>query len=111
MLVKFFWSYATTANGKEMYKKRDASAKKKNGCFAPFAVLVAVGRCLVFAEPPSFRLVNKISHLESLSSVDSDGSEWNFIPWFVAIITHIKHLRRSRKLGPNYPSGELKMML
>ena len=27
----------------------------------------------------AFRL-NKISHLESLSSVDSDGSEWNFIP-------------------------------
>ena len=80
MLVNFFWSYATTANGKEMYKKRDARAKKKPGCFAPFAILVAVGRCLVFVEPPSFRLVNKISHLESLSSVHSDGSEWNFIP-------------------------------
>ena len=72
MLVKFFWSYATTANGKEMYK-----------CFALFAVLVAVGRYLGVVEPPSFCLVKKISHLESLSSVDSDGSEWNFIPWFV----------------------------
>ena len=45
-------------------------------------------RCLVFVEPPSFRLVNKISHLESFSGVDSDGSEWNFIPWFVANIQH-----------------------
>ena len=56
--------------------------QKKPGCFALFVVLVAVGRCLVFVEPPSFRVVNKISHLESLSSVDSDGSEWNFIPGF-----------------------------
>ena len=88
MLVNFFWSYATTANSKEMYIKRDARAKKKNGCFALFAVLVAVGRCLAFVEPPSFRLVNKISHLESLSSVDSDGLEWNFVPGFVANIQH-----------------------
>ena len=60
-----------------MYKKRDARAKKP-GCFALLVVFVVVGRCLVFVEPASFRLVNKISHLESLSSVDSDGSEWNF---------------------------------
>ena len=64
--------------------------KKKTGCFALFVVLVAVGRCLFFVEPPSFRLVNKISHLESFSSVDSDGSEWNVIPWFVANIQHKK---------------------
>ena len=48
-----------------------------------FAVLVAVGRCLVFVEPTSAFRLNKISHLESLSSVDSDGPEWNFIPGFV----------------------------
>ena len=81
MLVNFFWSYATTANGKEMYKKREARAKKKL-LFCSFRR----SRCLVFVEPPSFRLVNKISHLESFSGVDSDGSEWNFIPWFVANI-------------------------
>ena len=90
MLVNVFWSYATTANGKEMYKKRDASAKKRTVVllliqtyFFFFAVLVAVGRCLVFVEPTSAFRLNKISHLESLSSVDSDGSEWNFIPGFV----------------------------
>ena len=70
-----------------MYKS-DMHVQKKPGCFAinpnlfVFAVLVAVGRCLAFVEPPSFRL-NKIFHLESFSSVDSDGSEWNFIPGFV----------------------------
>ena len=69
-------------------QKRHARAKKP-GCFAInpnlflFAVLVAVGRCLVFVEPTSAFRLNKISHLESLSSVDSDGSEWNFIPGFV----------------------------
>ena len=89
MLVNVFWSYATTANGKEMYKS-DMHVQKKPGCFAInpnlfffFAVLVAVGRCLVFVEPTSAFRLNKISHLESLSSVDSDGSEWNFIPGFV----------------------------
>ena len=102
MLVNFFWSYATTANGKEMYKKRDARAKKKPGCFALFVVLVAVGRCLFFFEPPSFRLVNKISHLESLSSVDSDGSEWNVIPWFVA---NIQHKKKSETYDPTSRAG------
>ena len=68
--------------------KSEKHVPKKPGCFALFVVLVAVGRCFVFVEPPSFRLVNKISHLESLSSIDSDGSEWNFIPWFVANIQH-----------------------
>ena len=29
MLVNFFWSYATKANGKEMYKKRDARAEEE----------------------------------------------------------------------------------
>ena len=58
MLVNVFWSYATTANGKEMYKS-DMHVQKKPGCFAInpnlflFAVLVAVGRCLVFVEPTS----------------------------------------------------------
>ena len=88
MLVNVFWSYATTANGKEMYKS-DMHVQKKPGCFAInpnlflFAVLVAVGRCLVFVEPTSAFRLNKISHLKNLSSVDSDGSEWNFIPGFV----------------------------
>ena len=68
--------------------KSEMHVQKKPGCFALFVVLVAVGRCLFFVEPPSFRLVNNISHLESFSSVDSDGSEWNFIPWFVANIQH-----------------------
>ena len=69
--------------------KSDMHVQKKLGCFAInpnlflFAVLVAVGRCLVFVEPTSAFRLNKISHLESLSSVDSDGSEWNFIPGFV----------------------------
>ena len=77
--------------------KSEMHVQKKPGCFALFVVLVAVGRCLVFVEPPSFRVVNKISHLESLSSVDSDGSEWNVIPWFVANIQH-------KKKSENYDS-------
>ena len=63
--------------------------QKKPACFAInpnlflFSALVAVGRCLVFVEPTSAFRLNKISHLKNLSSVDSDGSEWNFIPGFV----------------------------
>ena len=63
--------------------------QKKPGCSAInpnlflFSAVVAVGRCLVFVEPTSAFRLNKISHLESLSSVDSDGSEQNFIPGFV----------------------------
>ena len=108
---EFFLELCNKGQRQRKVQKARCTCKKKNGCLALFTVLVAVGRCLVFVEPPSFRLVNKISHLESLSSVDSDGSEWNFIPWFVANITHIKLLRRNRKLCPNYPSGELMMML
>ena len=88
MLVNVFWSYATTANGKEMYKS-DMHVQKKPACFAInpnlflFSALVAVGRCLVFVEPTSAFRLNKISHLKNLSSVDSDCSEWNFIAGFV----------------------------
>ena len=65
--------------------KATCTRKKKLGCFAInpnlflFAVLVAVGRCLVFVEPTSAFRLNKISHLENLSSVDSDCSECNFL--------------------------------
>ena len=50
-------------------------------------------RCSVLVEPPSSRL-NKMSHSESLSSVDSDDSEWNFIPG-VAQNIRAKRPRRS----------------
>ena len=82
--------------------KSEMHVQKKPGCFALFVVLVAVGRCLFFFEPPSFRLVNKISHLESLSSIDSDGSEWNVIPWFVA---NIQHKKKSENYDPTSRAG------
>ena len=48
-------------------------------------------RCSVLVEPPSSRL-NKTSHSESLSSVDSHDSEWNFIPG-VAIWPPWRHVK------------------
>ena len=51
-------------------------------------------RCSVLVEPPSSRL-NKMSHSESLSSVDSDDSEWNFIP---GVAPNIRAKRPKKKL-------------
>ena len=68
-------------------------------------------RCSVLVEPPSSRL-NKMSHSESLSSVDSHDSEWNFIPG-VAPNIRAKRLRRSWKLWHKLQQSgaELRTML
>ena len=58
--------------------------------------------CLGSFEPPSSCLKRSLS--ESLSSVDPDDSERNFIPGFVPDIQRLAKLsRRSWKLWPNYP--------
>ena len=69
-------------------------------CFTNPIQFLCRSRCFrrssVFFEPPSSRL-NKMSHSESLSSVDSHDSEWNFIPG-VAPNIRAKRPRRSLKL-------------
>ena len=70
----------------------------QNYCFANPIQFLCRSRCcrrcsVLLVEPPSSRL-NKMSHSESLSSVDSDDSEWNFIPG-VAPNIRAKRPRRS----------------
>ena len=70
----------------------------QNYCFAnPIQFLCrsrCCRRCSVLVKPPSSRL-NKMSHSESLSSVDSDDSEWSFIP---GVAPNIRAKRPKKKL-------------
>ena len=83
-------------------------------CFTNPIQFLCRSRCCrrssVLVEPPSSRL-NKMSHSESLSSVDSHDSEWNFIPG-VAPNIRAKRPRRSLKLWHKLQQGgaELRTM-